>query len=313
MARRVIMTEKKPRGRPPMEKPPEPQKICVRCGVKKPLSKFYKNKYWRDQSYRDAWCMDCARKYVVNRDTLMEYCAGNNRAFSQKCYEQASIKATYSLSNDSEYVNAKEDKRETMLQAAIAANYLGKMNIGSFYSYQNNMDQNGQFLPVSPEIAIEKPIGDLTEADRQRVYSPEWCGWFERWQIQRLDMLYERYKNEFDLADVSLEDFARKTCKASLNADIAEDRMRRGEITLTEYQNAQKVFDSYSQSSNFAPSKRKQVENNDAGSLGEIVYAVEVTGAINDLMGKVRFPQDDIDSILRHYRHTDVAIGEEDG
>lgn len=159
------------------------------------------------------------------------------------------------------------------------------------------------------DITTASSLNDLTEADHQLVYSPEWCGRFERWQLERLDSLYERYSKEFNLADVNVEDYARKACKASLNADIAEDKMRRGELSLKDYQDAQRVFDTYSLSSNFAASKRKQDDSSGIGSLGELIAIVEGTGQINKR--QVSWPKDSVDRVLDHFRHTDIAVGEE--
>lgn len=181
------------------------------------------------------------------------------------------------------------------------------MNLKAFYSFIDHMDNPQEFVPrVTTGQYTEN---ELSAEDRQVVYSKDWCGLFEKWQIERLDTLYARYEQDFNLGDVNLEDSARKACKASLNADIAEDKFRRGEIPMKEYQDAQKVFDTYSLSSNFAASKRKPGEGSTLGSLGELIYKIEVTGELSKR--KVTFEPDDIDRIIADFRHTDVAIGEE--
>ena len=98
-------------------------KLCVYCNKIKPLNAFYTNKDWASQSFRDAWCRDCATKNCVDHDTLRAYCWYNNRRWSEKLYEEAVKKARYTLANDPIYldVNAPEEKR---LESGLPILYL---------------------------------------------------------------------------------------------------------------------------------------------------------------------------------------------
>lgn len=78
-------------GRP--KKTSTPSKMCVRCDAVKTLAHFYPNSGWAAQSFKDAWCKDCAAKYGLGKEGLQTYCLHNNRMFSERAYEVAVQKA----------------------------------------------------------------------------------------------------------------------------------------------------------------------------------------------------------------------------
>ena len=132
-------------------------------------------------------------------------------------------------------------------------------------------------------------------------------GYFTKDQIAILDATYEEYERDFDLGNVSVRDYARKVAKASLNADIAEDKMRRGEISASEYNEVQKIFDNLSKSSNFAACARKPGSSTGLTSLGNIIYNLEINHQLD--INPFIFPEDDIDKVMADYRHVAVAVG----
>lgn len=71
-------------------------KLCIRCNKVLPMADFYPNKGWVAQSYRDAWCKECAGKYCHSKDDLKQYCYENNRKWDDRFYETANKKAQYS-------------------------------------------------------------------------------------------------------------------------------------------------------------------------------------------------------------------------
>lgn len=288
----------------------EQTKMCVKCENVKPLKDFYPNRDWKDQAGHDAWCKECVRGYVDNLESLKKYCAHNNRAFSEEAYRAAEKKAKYMLSTNEDYINPRvaREKKERLEAKTSATQYFTMMNFSAFYHYIDNISDTGDFFPTYVNGVVDSKSG-LSEKDRTLVYSKEWCGMFEAWQLERLNDLYERYETDFDLKDVNIQDYVRKACKASLNADIAEDKMRRGEISVKEYKDTQQIFDSYSLSSGLAATKRKPGENSALDNLGKIIYDIEVTGILSTR--KVTFPPDDVDRIIAEFRHTDLAIGEE--
>ena len=120
---------------------------------------------------------------------------------------------------------------------------------------------------------------------------------------------YKQYEEDFVLDNVNMQDYTRKVIKASLNADLAEDRMRRGQGTASDYKEAQKIFDDLSKSSNFAACRRKPGESTGMGSLGEIIVKLETQGYLDE--NPYTFPDDDIDKIIQAYQYTLKSVGME--
>lgn len=243
-------------------------KLCIKCNRVLPLGSFYPNKDWVAQSYRDAWCRDCANKHCNEKETLIQYCSQNNRRFNETCWSKAHTKAESAVANNADYVSPKTTtaKREKILEKTAVSQYFSMMNLLPFYIYTDNIDENGMY------------VGDVTEdfeADEvpvvKPVYSRVWRGTYTPEQIEMLDEQYEKLENDFELDDENRRDYARKVIRASFNADIAEDKYRRGEITLKEYKDAANLFDNLSKSSEFAACKRKPGETSGMGSLGEII------------------------------------------
>lgn len=277
-----------------------PSKLCIRCTRILPLTAFYSNREWRDQTYRDAWCKECAGKHCKDKETLRKYCYENNRGWEDSHWDSAMKKASYYLATDPDYLQASSPtRRDEIANAAACRCFFSIMNMKSVYQYVNNTPAPGSTADI-----IANPPGEKT-----LHYSKKWRGFFTAEQIAELEATYANYEEDFVLDNENLRDYAKKVAKASLNADIAEDRMRRGEGSAGEYREAQKIFDDLSKSSNFAACKRKPGESSGLGSLGEIILRIEVTGALN--VQGVTFPEDDVDKILNDFRHTITAVGAE--
>lgn len=277
-----------------------PSKLCLRCNRILPLTSFYAHKDWREQTYRDAWCKECAAKYCKDKETLKAYCFENNRRWEDSFFDSAMKKAQYHLATNPEYLDPSitEKKRESIANAAACTSFFGMMNMLGVYRYVENVNRSDTQTPA-----------DSGEETQQIEYSRKWRGRFTREQIEELEATYAQYEEDFVLDNENLRDYAKKVAKASLNADIAEDRMRRGEGSSSEYKEAQKIFDDLSKSSNFAACRRKPGESSGLGTLGEIILRLETTGAL-DIKG-VTFPEDDVDRIINDFRHTLTAIGAE--
>lgn len=274
-------------------------KMCLRCNRVLPLTDFYGHKNWREQVYRDAWCKECAAKYCRDMETLKSYCYENNRRWEDSFFSSAMKKAQYYLATDAEYLSGSQEKREAIANAAACRNFFSMMNMNGIYQYVNNVD-----APDTQTDADSAP-----QADSPLEYSKKWRGLFTQEQIAELEETYARYEEDFVLDNESLRDYAKKVAKASLNADIAEDRMRRGEGSASDYKEAQKIFDDLSKSSNFAACRRKPGESSGLGNLGEIILRIELSGAIKD--DGVTFPEDDVDRIINDFRHTLISVGAE--
>lgn len=164
------------------------------------------------------------------------------------------------------------------------------------------------FIPNVGDEAKDVPDEKLSAIDpNKRSYNRKWGGFFTNEEIEALEDIYSQYEEDFVLDNVNIRDYARKVAKASLNADIAEDKMRRGQLSAGEYKEAQRIFDDLSKSSNFAACKRKPGEASGMGSLGEIIMRLEVSGVLNT--NGFTFPEDDIDKVVNDYRHTLRAVG----
>lgn len=225
-------------------------------------------------------------------------------------------KAQYSLATNAEYIDPKTSakKRDSIAGKVAARQFFSMMNMKNFYHYVENVrssDIGTEDQQSGDTDAESSNNNDGDQADQTRstkmVYNKQWRGYFTEEQIDILEETYSRYEEDFVLDNVNICDYARKVAKASLNADIAEDKMRRGEISAGEYKEAQKIFDDLSKSSNFAACRRKPGESSGQGSLGEIVLRLEVNGDLN--ISGVTFPKDDIDLICENLYHTIAAAG----
>lgn len=283
-----------------------PSKLCIKCNRVLPLGSFYPNKQWVAQSYRDAWCRDCTNKHCNDKDSLMQYCSQNNRRFSLSCWEKAKDKAGGAVANNADYVSPKTTtaKREKILEKTTVNQYFSMMNLIPFYTYIDNIDENGMYIGDASSEVVEE---EVDERLIKPTYSRVWRGTYTPEQIEMLDEQYAKLENDFELDDENRRDYARKVIRASFNADIAEDKYRRGEISLKEYKDAASLFDNLSKSSEFAACKRKPGETTGMGSLGEIILQIELSGALNNR--KDEFEQDQIDAILNDYYHAFVAAG----
>lgn len=285
-------------------------KLCIRCNRVLPLSEFYSNREWRSQSYRDVWCRDCASKYCFDRESIKQYCYENNRRWEDTFYDSALKKAQYIQANNAEFIDPKTSrkKKDEIEGRAAARQFFSMMNMSGFYGYVENIGEDGVYPGDEESATRERPA---VESPEKLEYNRKWRGHFTKEQIEALEDIYAQYEEDFVLDNVNIRDYAKKVAKASLNADIAEDRMRRGEISASDYKEAQKIFDDLSKSSNFAACKRKPGETSGLGSLGEIVQRIESTGKL-DTDG-FHWPQDSVDIAIAEFRHTLVAIGLEGG
>lgn len=271
-------------------------KLCLRCNRVLPLNQFYPNKKWAEHIYHDSWCKDCAARQCTSKEKLRKYFFENNRMWKEELWDKAQIKAINILAANEEYMKPQTDskRKADILEKTTVRQVFCLMNLVQYYSFQDNV------------------MGEAVENEEQREekevkYNAVWRGYFTDEQIAALEELYSQYEEDFVLDNVNIRDYARKVAKASLNADIAEDLMRRGKIPASEYKEAQKIFDDLSKSSNFAACRRKPGESSGMGTLGEIIMRLEVGGQLNE--NGFTFPEDDVDKIINDFRHTLRAVG----
>ena len=278
-------------------------KLCIRCNRIMPLDKFSVNKLWASQQYRDVWCTECAKAFCKDEETVKRYCFENNRKFKEKAWEAAKKKASYDLANNKVWLNpltSPEDKKKEEDLAAARAFLIIKNNAYA-YEYEENL----RVVDSSNDAVAH----EFTEEREKPYYDKVWQGIFTPEQVEWMEEKYAQYSEDFVLDNVNMQDYTRKVIKASLNADLAEDRMRRGQGTPDEYMKAQKIFDDLSKSSNFAACRRKPGESTGMGSLGEIILKLETQGYLDE--NPYTFPDDDIDKVIQAYKYTLEAIGME--
>lgn len=286
----------------------EPRKLCIKCGHVLPLSDFYQNREWKEQSCRDAWCKACIQKFCVDREKLREFCWYNNREWSDISYEQAQKKAMYLLANDVEYTSERttEEAKHTMEEKAACRAFFSLMNLESVYRYvcnQSEMMGYRDFDPAAEDADAAVSVLD----DGELIFSREWNGLYTRREIQYLNDYYHHLENDFVLDNENIRDYARKVAKASLEADIAYDKKRSGKISSSELKEAQLMFDNLSKSAEFAACKRRTSDTGGLGSFGELIAKLENTGVLQTVT--VRFPKDDVDHVIDDYRHILAAVG----
>ena len=278
-------------------------KLCIKCNRILPLEKFSANRLWASQQYRDAWCVDCAKSFCVDEETVKQYCFENNRKFKDNAWEAAKRRAVYDLNNNKIWLNpmaSQEDKNKEEALAQARA-FLSIKNNNYAYEYEEN-------IHVADSTA-DAVVHEMTDTENKPYYDKVWQGWFTPEQVEWMNEKYAQYSEDFVLDNINLQDYARKVIKASLNADLAEDRMRRSQGSPDEYSKAQKVFDDLSKSSNFAACRRKPGESAGMGSLGEIILRLETQGYLDE--NPYTFPDDDIDKIIEAYKYTLHAVGME--
>jgi len=286
-----------------MPKRKQAAKLCVKCNRILPLEKFSANKLWASQQYRDAWCTECSSKFCKDEETVKQYCYANNRKFKEKAWEAARKKAAYDLNNNKVYLNpmTPPEKKKEEESLATARAFLVLKNMPYAYEYEENLrvaDENRDMI-----------AHEFVDEENKPYYDKVWQGLFTPEQVAWMEEKYAQYSEDFVLDNVNMQDYTRKVIKASLNADLAEDRMRRGQGSPDEYAKAQKIFDDLSKSSNFAACRRKPGESAGLGSLGEIILRLETQGYLDE--NPYTFPDDDVDKVIQAYKYTIESIGME--
>lgn len=289
-----------------------PIKMCLSCKGVLPLTEFYKNRSWSDQNGVDLYCKECARKMCIDKDTMRQYCWENNRLWRDEMWDAAEKRAQRVLANNAEWLSDKtsKKKKDEIRDKSICNQFFFVMNLQNYYAMVDNTDEEGNIRDFDPNSAAGSVVptadGEMVLDDGAKIYSPIWNGMFTRREIEYLDAYYERLENDFVLEDISIQDYARKIAKASLEADNRYDLMRTGKCTSKEWQEAQSIFDGLSKSASFAACQKKDKNNGSNLVLCEIIQNIEVNHFAS--MPKVSFPKDDIDRIIEDFAHTDVAI-----
>lgn len=298
---------KEKEGRKPVEK-----KLCMKCEKVFTLDKFYPNALWTEQKNRDSWCKECVNVHCKNETALKEYAYYNNRRYSPSYFEDAKLKALYYLNSDKEYINPRTNKKrkEEMLDAAACKQFFSLMNLKPYYSFFENV-RNDLPLPKFTEGSADGTVVPApTESDDDvLVYSKAWFGYYTKNDIKYLDTYFQEMKETFDLTDPSRIDYARKMCRASLEADKAFNAYRDGTGQRVDWEKSLTVYDMLNKSAAFAASTKKKdiVAVESLTSLAEIILAIEETGELLPISPNY-FPEDNIDIVYKQFKHIVKAI-----
>lgn len=299
--------KKKKPGSPPMEK-----KYCLKCDKVYALDKFYTNTLWKEQKGRDAWCKECAKNHCYNEETIREYCFYNNRRYSPSYFEDAKLKAKYYLNSDKEYLNPRTTRRrrDEMLDKAGAMQFFSLMNLQPYYAYFDNVRSD---VPIpkfdTDSLAGQKIIPTETDDD-VLVYDKDWFGWYTKAEITYLNTFFSDLQESFDISDPSRIDYARKMCRASLEADKAFNAYREGTGDRVAWEKALSTYDMLSKSAAFAASSKKKDTNpalDSIESLAELILAIEQTGQLLPVSPD-HFTPDNVDMVYQQMMHTMKAI-----
>lgn len=110
-----------------------------------------------------------------------------------------------------------------MLEMQMCKAYFSRMNMAAYYTFQDNMKDEGEIEVYTGQAeGILAAQDDDQESDMNaQVYSKDWNGVFARREIEYLDAYYRELQNDFVFSTVNMRDYAKKVCKASLDADNA--------------------------------------------------------------------------------------------
>lgn len=289
------------------------KKLCTKCEKAFQIDRFYPNALWVDQKNRDAWCKDCVGTYCKTEPTLREYCYYNNRRYSPSYFEDAKLKALYYLSSDKEYINPRttRKRKEEMLDAAACRQFFSLMNLKPYYSYFDNVRNDIPLPKFNKDSEDGTKVPAPTEVDDDvLVYSKIWFGYYTKNEIKYLDAYVQNLEEVLDLSDPNRMDSAKKMCRASLESDKAFNAYRDGTGSRVDWEKSLAVYDMLSKSAAFAAVSKKKdaaVVVDTTTSLTEIIYAIELTGALLPVPPDY-FPEDNIDRVYKQFKHTIKAV-----
>lgn len=283
------------------------ERTCLRCGKMLPIENFRVNRDWTDRGGHDVWCKECFGR-IATKDGIREYYWENHRKWNDQLWTNAEAKADKALSNNETYNSLPDDRKESVRERTICQ-YLGKIVNSAAegqYEYYDSTE-GGKYLSYSDWKAKNGTKEEIKDAiSDAKCYSKEFNGYFKRSELEYLENYYAKLEDDFSFDTENRRDYARKVCKASLQADKAQDDYMAGRCDYSVVKDAMALFDMLSKSANFAACKRQPGESGGAGSWNELTLILETTG--HAATRKIEWPKDDVDRTIDEYRHTVQAI-----
>lgn len=249
-----------------------------------------------------------------DKNSVREFFFENNRLWDERIWEAATKSAQYKLATNNTYLSVKTEKakKQALELETIAKSCLMVMNFSNFYKYSQNVGDDGLYLNFDPESTngtlVLNEDGEQEENSSAKVYSREWNGYYTKQDLNHLNNFYEQLEADFTLDDIIMQDSARKAAKAALADDKAYNSMLENRGTVADWQKAHDVYEKVLASAKFSAAQRGDKGGGVMKALGTIIAAVELKEDIGELCRTQKFPEDDVDRILRDFRHTEVAM-----
>lgn len=280
----------------------KPTKICPKCGQVRDLNKdFYSNKDWKQQLGKDKWCKQCVGK-LQTKDELREYFWENNREWNENLWDKAVKKAEELCSVKPAFQKMPEDRRKVFINSIACQQVPSLMSL--FYKFIDNAAGG------SNSYQQAKENGEIVEEDLDdniKTYSHKFNGYYNKHDLEYLENFYNQLDAKFPLEDIAAIDHAKKFVISGLVANKALEDYRAGRCDISAVKDANTIYDTYSKSGNYAPSKRKQTETNEINSFGEMVRYLETHG--HPCITPVKWEPDDVDMAIAELGHIVTAIG----
>lgn len=281
--------------------PANTTRMCLKCGrVRKLTQDFYVNKDWKDQDGYDVWCKICINR-CATKDEIREYFWENNREWIESIWDGAEKKALKILINNPTYKNSSEQRKNKLLQRATAQQVPNIMNLN--YKFVDNSKSKSKNYQEALENGEIEPTVNNAEA----TYSEFFNGYYTPKDLKYLENYYSKLEEDFTFDNESIRDYARKVCKASLQADKAQDDYATGRCQFSDVKDALTQFDMLSKSANFAACKRKVGESSGLTSWSETTYKLETTG--HTMQRQIKWPEDDVDRCIHSLEHIVSSLG----
>lgn len=295
------MNEIDAKSRSKVKAPPKPTKLCLKCGrVRQLESDYYVNKDWEDQLGRDIWCKECVNR-CTTKEEIKEYFWENHRDWNERIWDMARAKAEKMLLNNATYQKSSENRKKVMMERITAQQVPSFMQ--TMYKYVEN-GKDGRSLTY----AEAKANGEIVEDTKdERVYSEFFNGYFTKKDLEYLENYYSKLEEDFNFDNESTRDYARKVCKASLQADKSQDDFAAGKCSFADVKDALAQFDMLSKSANFAACKRKVGDTSGLTSWAETTLKLETTG--HTMQRKIEWPEDDVDKVTNALRYLITSLG----
>lgn len=297
----MAIIEAQPRNGVTKKDPRGDTKLCIHCGRNRQLKEFYTNKDWEEQLGRDIWCKSCVGKLSTKQE-VQEYFWDNHREWNEKIWLQAQKKAESMLTSDKTYQNSSDARRKVLLERMTAQQVPTYMSM--HYKYVDNT-KNGKAVTFAEAKASGEFDPSPEEDDKQ--WSEFFNGYYTKRDIDYLNGYYQKLEEDFNFDNESLRDYARKVCKASLQADKAQDDYAAGRCPFSDVKDALAQFDMLSKSANFAACKRKAGDTSGLTSWSETTLKLETTG--HTMQRKIEWEEDDVDRVITSFMHLAKSLG----